>query len=82
MILEQEEAQAQVKVRIPGVSKDRWLLPSTEWHNGHSISTYLSNCLSSLFKFLRRDGVCHLPSITDCGRAGPNSGDLCVSLVW
>lgn len=64
------------------MSKDRWLFLSIEWYNGYLISIYLSNCLSFLFKFFRRDGVCYFLFIIDCGRVGLNLGDFCVSLVW
>lgn len=45
MILEQEQVQAQVRIKSPAVSKDDRLPPNTEWHNRHSISIYLINLL-------------------------------------
>ena len=45
VILEQEQVHAQVRIKSPKLSKDDRLSPNAEWHNRHSISTYLNNWL-------------------------------------
>lgn len=45
MIPEQGQVKAQVRVKIPGVSKEGRLSSNIYWHKGHSISTYPINWL-------------------------------------